>query len=253
MIDKWVRAFVGETAVVDTREPLLFWQEPIPVPGYAFAKQDVRTDLLRPASEKPRDREFFHLPRGPVAQAFDLVLEGRVLPYAAWTLDDPGLQDHVIFTWDPTVIDRWLEEDELVIGHPRDPYTRVEAIASTRHITVHLNGALLADTRSPVLLFETDLPTRYYIPRHDVNPDALEPSENESVCPYKGVAAEYWTAIAPPEVQNVGWSYAEPFPAVANMKGMIAFYNELTDVTIDGEPQERPVSLFSRSGNRPGS
>jgi uncharacterized protein (DUF427 family) len=251
--DKWVRGYVGDLAVVDSREPLLFYEAVFPVPGYAFAERDVRTDLLRPTAADPPTEPAFFLPKGPVGQWFDLVVGGRVIPHAAWTRDTPELAGRVIFSWQPGVLDRWLEESEEVGGHPRDPHKRVEALSSSRHVTVALNGSLLAESTNPVLLFETDLPTRFYLPADDVDFGMLTESPNRSFCPYKGVAERYWDAGGDERVPNVAWSYAQPYPAVEKIKDRIAFYNELVDITVDGVEQPRPVSVFSDRQNRPGS
>jgi uncharacterized protein (DUF427 family) len=243
--DKWVRGFVGEVAVVDSREPLLVWEEGAHVPGYVFARADVRTDLLRPsAGPAPLEPRFF-LPKGAVAQWFDLEVDGRALDHAAWSLAAPEVADLVGFSWEPGVFDRWLEEDEEVRTHPRDPFKRVEALPSSRHITVALDGVPLADTRRPVLLFETNLPTRYYLPLDDVNLAALTASSNETRCPYKGLADGYWDSVGPPGRANIAWSYSNPFPAVASIAGLVAFYNELVDITIDEVAVPRPRSIFS--------
>ncbi|MBA3525208.1 MAG: DUF427 domain-containing protein [Geodermatophilaceae bacterium] len=251
--DRWVRAFVGDVAVVDSREPLLFYEQNFPVPGYAFAKQDVRTDLLRPALGAPPREPFFFLPKGPVVDWFDLEVGGRTIRHAAWARDAPELADRLILSWQPGVLDRWLEEEEEVASHPRDPSKRVDALPSSRHVVVSLDGLLLGDTTRPVLLFETDLPTRFYFPRADVNVDALRHSANRSHCPYKGVADQYWDVDSHPDAANAAWSYSEPFPAVGAIAGMIAFYNELVDVAIDGVTQDRPLSVFTAKANRPGS
>jgi uncharacterized protein (DUF427 family) len=248
---KWVRAFVGGTAVVDSRGPLLFFEDAFPVPGYAFAEQDVRLDLLRPTGSPPPGGPFFYLPKGPVAQWYDLEVDGRTLRHAAWRRDDPAIRDRLVLSWQPGVLDRWMEEEEEVIEHPRDPHKRVEAIASSRHVQVSFDGVELADSRSPVLLYETGLPTRYYLPRSDVRLDLLEPSGNRSRCPYKGAAGEYWSVRGYPEARHVAWSYADPLPAVAKVAGLVAFYNEMVDITLDGVPQARPVSVFSSPANRP--
>jgi len=252
-IDKWVRGYVGATAVVDSRTPLLFWEEAFPVPAYAFATDDVRTDLLHPASDGPADAPFFFGPKGPVSQWFDLRVGDRLIPHAAWTRDDPDLRDLVVLSWQPGLLDRWLEEDEEVRGHPRDPHKRVEAVASSRQVRIELDGVALAESDRPVLLLETHLPTRYYVPRADVHFDALTPSDNYSLCPYKGETREYWSTVGPPVVRNVAWSYWAPFPAVQKVAGMVAFYNELVDLTVDGVLQERPISPFSEAAHRPGS
>lgn len=248
--DKWIRGYVGATALVDSRNALLFWEERFPVPAYAFPRDDVRTDLLRPSADS-RPRPSFYTAKGPVSEWYDVVADDRVIEHAAWVRDDPAISDRIVVSWEPGVLDRWLEEDEEVIAHPRDPHKRVEALASSRHVQVSLGGTVVADSHSPVLLFETDLPTRYYLPREDVRLDLLVPTSNSSVCPYKGFAEEYWSLPGVPDGDNVAWSYAAPFPAVARVEGRIAFYNEVADITVDGVPQERPESVFSSRANRP--
>lgn len=246
--DKWVRAMVDGTAVVDSRAPMLFWEQKFPVPFYAFDPADVRTDLLTPSAAGPDGPPSFFSPKGPVARWFDLHVGGRVVPHVAWMRDDPALEGRITFSWAPGALDRWLEEEEEVHSHPRDPHKRVEALPSSRHITVALDGVLLADSKDPVLLFETYLPTRYYLPREDVRLEQLHVGSNHSHCPYKGFATDYWDAPGSP---SVAWSYPDPYPAVARIKGRIAFYNESVDITVDGEPQPRPHSIFSKTGNRP--
>lgn len=248
--DKWVRGYVGGTPIVDSRDALLFWEPARPVPAYAFPRADVRTDLLRP-SAAPRGGRSLYPPHGPVSQWYDVVAGDRVIEHAAWVRDDPAISDWVVLSWEPGVIDRWQEEDEEVIVHPRDPHARVEALASSRHVEVSLGGTALADSRSPVLLFETGLPTRYYLPKDDVRLDLLEPTANRSACPYKGFAEEYWSLPGAPDGDNVAWSYAAPFPAVAKIAGRVAFYNEVVDIAVDGVRLQRAVSPFSRRANRP--
>lgn len=250
--EKWVRGYVGSTAIVDTRDALMIWFPRFPVPGYAFPRSDVRTDLLQPV-DPPGSRRPFFGPKGPVAEWYHVVVGDRVIEHAAWVHDDPALSDRIVFTWEPGVLDRWLEEEEEVFAHPRDPHKRVEALPSARRIQVSMGGSLLADSLSPVLLFETDLPTRYYLPREDVRLDRLVPTANHSVCPYKGFAEEYWSVPDVTDGENVAWSYAAPFPAVGRIKDRIAFYNEVVDIVVDGVPQERPTSVFSKRGNRPTS
>jgi uncharacterized protein (DUF427 family) len=248
--DKWVRGYVDDVAVVDSRDAVLFWEEEFPVPAYAFPREDVRTDLLSEAREEPPGEWSFFSPQGPVAQWYDLTVGDRRIPHAAWVRDTPELADHLVLSWQPGLL-RWLEEDEEVAGHPRDPHKRVEAIASSRHVVVELDGVRLAESTRPVLLFETGLPTRYYLPPEDVELGALEPTANTSLCPYKGVADRYWSVPGRPDAVNLAWSYSEPFPAVGEVAGLVAFYNELVDITVDGVPQPRPRSLFSAPRNRP--
>ncbi len=246
--DKWVRAMVGGTTVVDSRAPMLFWEQDFPIPSYAFDAVDIRMDLLMPSGAPPHGGPTFFGPKGPVAQWYDVHADGRVLPHAAWRRDSPELEGRITFTWAPDAFDRWLEEEEEVHSHPRDPHKRVEALPSSRHITVSLDGVLLADSADPVLLFETSLPTRYYLPRADVFLDRLSPAQNRSHCPYKGYAEDYWDAPGSP---SVAWSYPAPYPAVGRIRDRIAFYNESVDIAVDGVRLPRPHSVFSDTKNRP--
>ena len=251
--EKWVRAFVGEVAVVDSRAPVLCWEERFPVPGYAFPDSDVRGDLLRPsAGEPPRGPSFFR-PKGPVAEWYDLVVGDRLLEHVAWRRDDPAVADLLVLSWQPGLIDRWQEEDEVVRGHPRDPHSRVDALPSSRHVQISLDGVVLADTTRPVLLFETGLPTRWYVPADDVDLGALTATATTSHCPYKGDADRYWSVPGREGAANIAWSYSAPFPAVGRIQDRIAFYDELVDVRVDGVLRDRPVSPFSSRANRPGT
>jgi uncharacterized protein (DUF427 family) len=250
-IDKWVRAYLDGVAIVESRDPLLFWEEDFPVPSYAFAHSDVRTDLLTESHGEPPQKPSFFLPKGPVSQWYDVTVGRRTAPHAAWVRDAPELSDRLVLSWQPGLLDRWLEEDEQVAGHPRDPYKRVETLASSRHVVLRLGDLTLADSARPILLLETSLPTRYYLPREDVNLEALTPSSNRSHCPYKGIADQYWSVTGNPDAVDIAWSYSAPLPAVEKVAGRVAFYNELVDITVDGAPQPRPTSPFSAKEHRP--
>lgn len=250
-IDKWVRAYFDGVAIVESRDPLLFWEEDFPVPSYAFAHSDVRTDLLTESHGEPPQKPSFFLPKGPVSQWYDVTVGRRTAPHAAWVRDAPELSDRLVLSWQPGLLDRWLEEDEQVAGHPRDPYKRVETLASSRHVVLRLGDLTLADSARPILLLETSLPTRYYLPREDVNLEALTPSSNRSHCPYKGIADQYWSVTGNPDAVDIAWSYSAPLPAVEKVAGRVAFYNELVDITVDGAPQPRPTSPFSAKEHRP--
>ena len=221
---RWVRGLLGDTTVVDSRAPVLVWEPGVAVPLYAFPEADVRTDLLRASAAPPRD------PHPGAAAHYDLVLAGTSVAHAAWRL--PGdLSGHLGFEWVQRVgrgLERWLEEDEEIVVHPRDPYVRVDAVPSSRPVVVRVGAEVVASTRSPVLLFETGLPTRYYVPPADVAWDHLEPSDLRTGCPYKGVA-RHWSVRASPgaaAVADVAWGYPDPLPAVGAIRGLLAFYPE---------------------------
>jgi uncharacterized protein (DUF427 family) len=247
-IDKHVRGRLDGTVVVETRDPLLVWQDGFP-PIYGFAPDEVADGALRPATESSYGGNSFFGPHLPVAEWYDVVAGDRVVPCGAWRFED--LPDRVALTWEPHAMD-WTEEDEPVGLHPRDPHKRVETLHSSRHVEVSIGGVTVATSAHPVLLLETDLPTRYYLRREDVRLDRLVPTHNLSACPYKGAADHYWTFPGPPEVVDVAWSYSAPLPAVSAIAGRIAFYNELVDLRVDGVLLERPVTPFSRPEQRPG-
>ncbi|MFF9219538.1 DUF427 domain-containing protein [Streptomyces viridosporus] len=243
--ERWVRATAGGVTVVDSRHPLLVWEPRLPVPQYAFPREEVRTDLLRPARNPLTGRHT-----GSTV-FYDLEAGGEVRPDAAWTFPADDLAGHIAFEWFPrtgTGLDRWYEEEEEIFVHPRDPHTRVDAVPSSRHVRVEIEGTVVADTRSPVLLFETSLPTRYYLPRQDVRLDLFEATDHSTRCPYKGTADQYWSwrggGAVPPDIV---WSYPDPLPAVAAIRGRLAFFNEAVDLTVDGERLSRPVTSFSAS------
>ena len=152
----------------------------------------------------------------------------------------PGLLDgHVRVEWDN--VDAWFEEDEQVYVHPRDPYSRVDALRSGRTVEVAVDGVTLARSSSPVLVFETKLPTRYYLPRTDVDLTRLTATATVSSCPYKGTTSQWWSVG---EHADVAWSYAFPTREMLAIAGLIAFYNEKVDITVDGVRQERPSTPF---------
>jgi uncharacterized protein (DUF427 family) len=152
---------------------------------------------------------------------------------------DADLAGYVQVDWDAA--DRWLEEEEEVVGHPRDPFHRIDIRGSSRHVTVTLRGEVVADTRRPTLLFETGLPVRHYFPREDVRLDLLQESDKQTTCAYKGHASYFGTDADP----NIAWIYLEPLPDAEQIRGQIAFFDERAEVTVDGELQERPKTQWS--------
>jgi uncharacterized protein (DUF427 family) len=140
---------------------------------------------------------------------------------------------------------QWFEEDEEIFVHPRNPTTRIDVLDSSRHVQVVVDGVTVADSHRPRLLFETGLPTRYYLPKVDVRMELLEPTDSESACPYKGTA-RYWSVrIGEHLHEDFAWSYPTPLPESQKVAGMVCFYNERVDLIVDGEPLERPHTKFS--------
>jgi uncharacterized protein (DUF427 family) len=153
------------------------------------------------------------------------------------------LRDLIAFDWG--AMSNWFEEDEEVFVHARDPYSRIDTLRSSRHVEVVINGVKVADSHHPTLLFETGLPTRYYLPKVDVRMDLFTATDSATDCPYKGTA-EYWSVTAGDEVfTDVVWSYRHPVAESAKIAGLVCFYNERVDIYVDGELEGRPKTQFS--------
>lgn len=230
-----VRGFCGDTLVFDTTAARYVWEVPY-YPQYYIPRSDVRPGLLHDENH-PQTVQF------GASRLYTLTAGGLTYPAAARVFDDGDMAGLVRFDWNRL---DWFEEDEPIYGHPRNPYARVDALRSHRRVQVALEGVPLADTASAVLLFETGLPTRYYIDKIDVAFANLEPSETQTLCPYKGVTSQYWSVRTATGLHtDLAWSYHYPLPAVAPIAGLVAFYNEKVDITVDGEPLTRPRTHFS--------
>ena len=95
-----------------------------------------------------------------------------------------------------------------------------------------------------MMLFETLLPTRYYLPKTSVNWENTKESTTTSSCPYKGMAEYYDVVVRGKEHKDAIWWYKYPTPESVAVAGRVCFYNEKVDVWVDGVLQERPKSKF---------
>ena len=239
-VPRRIRAFLGGQVVLDTTRALYLWEWPN-YPQYYIPIADVNRDLLVDEHHSQR------LSRG-TAMRYGLRVGQTERPAALRVYGDDslaGLAGTARFEWD--ALDAWFEEDEQVFVHPRNPYTRVDALRSTRSVRVDLEGALLAESRSPVLVFETGLPTRYYFNRTEVRFEHLVASDTVTACPYKGRTTGYWSVRTGAALHDdLAWVYDFPLPALAPIAGLVAFYNERVDITLDGVRLERPKTHFFR-------
>ncbi|GID33020.1 DUF427 domain-containing protein [Paractinoplanes brasiliensis] len=219
-----VRVRLGGTVVADSsRAWLLDEISERGFPTYFVPFEDVRDDALEEGT----------------AGRWTVVAAGRRAADAAWTDDRfEQLNGHVTFSWESL---DWYEEDEQVFVHARSPRHRVDAVRSSRRVQVFVGGDEVANSTRPVIVFETSLPTRYYLPFADVRSELLTASETVTRCPYKGVA-RYWSH---PALADAAWSYPEPIPEMPKIRDLVCFFNERVDIVLDGVPLERPVSPFS--------
>ncbi|MGI5247373.1 DUF427 domain-containing protein [Dactylosporangium sp. CA-139066] len=223
---KRVRAYLGGVPVADTVRPLLVWEGPH-YPAYYLPAADVREDLITP------DGERAHSPSRGDARRGTISAGGRTAAGAALYYDDSPIEEirgHYRFDWN--ALDAWFEEDEEVFTHPRDPYTRVDILTSSRLVRVAVGGVTVAESTSPRMLFETGLPVRYYLPKPHVRMDLLEPTDTVTTCPYKGTA-QYWSVrIGDTLHADIVWSYRTPLPESRAIAGLLCFYNEKADITV---------------------
>jgi uncharacterized protein (DUF427 family) len=239
-----IRGFLADELVFDTTQAMYVWEWPN-YPQYYIPLEDVTRDRL--VSENTKQ----HSPRGMV----DLhgVRVGKThRRHAAKVLRESSLErlsGTVRFEWD--ALDAWFEEDERVFVHPRNPYVRVDALRSTRTVRIELEGVVLGQSSSPIMVFETGLPTRYYFNQTEIDFDHLIPTDTVTECPYKGTTSAYWSVRARQRLHpDLAWSYDFPTRHLLPIAGLIAFYNEKVDTFVDGRRLDRPTTHFFRSSNQ---
>jgi uncharacterized protein (DUF427 family) len=233
--------FENQVVADSSRAIYLFETKHLPV--YYFPLEDVRFDLLQPTEHRTR------CPFKGEANYWTISVGERTADNAVWGYRQPiescpDISGYVAFYWDR--VDAWFEEDEEVFVHPRDPYSRVDVVHSSRHIQIVVAGEVVAESSRPRLLFETGLPTRYYLPKLDVRLDLLKPSATVTRCPYKGVARHYSLELNGAEVKDVAWSYPAPIAEIPKIEDLICFYNERVDeVIVDGNTETKPVTPWT--------
>jgi uncharacterized protein (DUF427 family) len=236
--DKRVRVFVGGICIVDSCDAQYVWEGPR-YPHYYLPMRDFVAGVLEPSAtittSPSRGTAIHFTVRGGDGERSD----------AAWCYGDsplPELRDRVRLDWD--AMDAWFEEDEEIFVHPRDPSTRVQILPTSRHVVLAVDGLVVAESYRPTFLYETGLPRRTYIPKFDVRMDRLEPTGTTSGCPYKGCASYWAVRTDAARHPDLAWGYPTPRCESAQIAGLIAFYDEVVDLTIDGELQPRPRTHF---------
>ncbi len=238
---RWVRVYFNRQLIADSKKMMLL-RESNHLPLYYFPKKDVQMDCLQPSdhtthSDRKGQGVFWHV------QVGDKIANNAAFTFRNPSGNGPKLEEHVAFEWDN--MDAWFEEDEEVFVYARDPYKRVDVLQSSRHIKVVVDGIAVADTKRPWLLFETGLPTRYYMPKHDVRMDLLERSDTVTSCPYKGDAHLYSVKIGHKLHEDLAWSYRYPTPTCAKIQGLVCFLNEKVNIYEDDKVLPRPKTPWS--------
>jgi len=231
-----VRVIFGGETIADSKHVMLL-REAKCLPVYYFPRDDVRTDLMAATHHRTS------CPYKGEASYWVVRVGNRVAENAVWSYLDPlpgctGIKGYIAFDWPK--MDAWYEEDDEIFVHPRDPYKRVDVLASSRHVRVVVAGETIAESRRPRLLFETNHPIRYYIPKEDVRMELLEPSPTMSRCPYKGIASYWSVRVGDKFLKDLVWSYLDPIPECPKIKGLLCFFQERR-ATIFVDREQVPV------------
>jgi uncharacterized protein (DUF427 family) len=264
--DKRIRALIGDTTVVDSTRALLVWEPRRVVPTYAIPVEDIAADLEAATEPIDGDRSSVGVVDVDAPQLGALRVFDPSVPFALRTTEGDAVTLRVAGTdrspagfrpadsafdgfvvLDYAAFDRWYEEDEANLGHPRDPFHAIDIVHSSRHVVVRIGDTALAESTSPCLLFEPPLPVRYYLPREDVRRELLQPSDTQTTCAYKG-RASYWSFG---DEDDIVWSYPTPLRQAAEIAGRLAFMNERVDIVVDGVELPRPVTPWSRRDRAP--
>jgi uncharacterized protein (DUF427 family) len=244
-LERRVRANLGSETIVDSTRAILVWEPRRVVPSYAVPAEDIRTEPAKAPATNGQVAGVLHpgIPFSVHTAAGEPVsVADRV--GAGFRLADEDLAGYVALDFD--AFDRWYEEDEPIAGHPRDPYHRIDVRQSARPVRIELDGEVVAETTRARMLFETQLPTRFYLPREDVRVE-LHPGTARTYCPFKGHATSWSLDLAGHRHEDLGWSYAQPLPEAVAIAGLVAFWDECVEVFLDGERRERPGGDLSEA------
>ena len=243
---KRVRVMAGGHTLADTsRALLLFESDHIPI--YYIPVEDVAMDLF------VKGMRTHHSPWKGDATHYSLkgqeeAYEGIMWRYETPRPECPDIAGYVSFYWHE--VDQWFEEDTEVFVHVRDPFRRVDTLPSSREVVVELDGREVARSTRGVFLFETGLPTRYYIPKEDVADGLLQPSDQTTHCPYKGEAHYFHAVTDSTRHENLVWFYPDPVHESDRIRGLVCFTAERVDRTlVDGVEIEKPQTAFVRGYN----
>jgi uncharacterized protein (DUF427 family) len=239
---KRLRIEVGSRTIADTIDGLVMYESDH-LPVYYFPIKDVEQSFLMPSATRTES------PFKGAATHYSLNTGITLVEDVGWRYLDPvagcpPIADYMAFYWNK--INHWYEEDEEVFVHARDPFRRVDCLPSSRRVQVIVDGEIVADSRRSVFLFETGMPTRYYVPIADTRLDTFSPSRYISRCPYKGIANYYHLTVNGSRHENVVWYYPDPVREAERVKGLVCFYNEFVErILVDGIEQPKPVTASS--------
>jgi uncharacterized protein (DUF427 family) len=220
-----MRVRFGTVWIADSEDVVLL-HEPGRYPVAYFPLADVRADVLVAENRITQHGELGDM------EWYTVRVDGRDAARAAWRhtalpAHADILGDRVAFGW--RAMDGFYEEDDRIVGHAADPYHRIDIRSTSRHLVVRDGHRVVADTRRPVVLYESGFAPRWYVPRADIDEDALKPVEGQTFCPYKGLADYYRVG----EHQRAAWSYVDAWPEVSQVRDLVSFEPDKVEVYLD--------------------
>ena len=223
-----LRALVDGHAVLDSTRGKLLHESNI-LPRYYLPVEDLEERYLQKSDHTTHcpfkgDAAYWHLEIGERRTENAVWHYPEPLEPASWLLGYASVYTEAA--------DLWLQEDEPLTGHLRDPYHRVDVLESSRPVEVKANGETIAKSDHPKLMFETGIPPRVYLARADVRPGVLEPSDTTSHCPYKGDATYFGVRAGGALIEDAAWTYESPLPEAVKATDQLAFDGEGIEVEI---------------------
>lgn len=221
-----MRVRFGGTWIADSERVLILF-EPDRYPMAYFPEADITPGTLQLTEHTTRHRDL-----GPTSW-FTVRAGERSAARAAWQHANlpayaSELQARVAFAW--PAMDAFYEEDERIVGHAADSYHRIDIRQASRNLVVRHHERVIADTKRPIVLYESGFAPRWYVPHADIDESALIFVQHQTFCPYKGVCSYYDIG----EARLAAWSYREPFSEVDRISGLVSFEPDIVSVQLDG-------------------
>src|SRR6201995_6026570 len=221
-----MRVRFGGSWIADSERVLLLF-EPGRYPVAYFPETDISPHILERTDHTTRHPDL------GLTSWYAVRAGERVAPRGAWQLAElpahaSEMKARVAFAWRP--MDAFYEEDERILGPAADSYHRIDIRQSSRHLVVRHGDRVIADTKRPLVLYESGFAPRWYVPRTDIDESALTPVKLQTFCPYKGLCSYYSIG----EARQAAWSYPDAYTEVGRIANMVSFEPDVVTVELDG-------------------
>ena len=221
-----MRVRFGGIWIADSEDVCLLF-EPGRYPMAYFPQSDVSPDTLERTDHTTRHHDL------GLTSWYSVRAGEHSAPRGAWQhIELPAyaseLQGRIAFAW--PAMDAFYEEDERILGHAADSYHRIDIRRTSRALVVRDRDRIIANTKRPLVLYESGFAPRWYVPRADVEESALTPVKFQTFCPYKGMCSYYDIGDA----RRAAWSYREAYPEVCRISDLVSFEPDIVSVRLDG-------------------